>query len=252
MKTYLPAWPAEARKHQGYTRRTNPFDPFPGASPQHRADLYAQYRAKRLQRLDPVATGISGTYNEAFYTNRADFTALASSSAEGSLLVNTPDLLPIIPANHFLQAGTAGRGISILARGTFGTTSTPTLIFQVRLGETAGAAFLTGTSVGISSAITTASGVSNKYWELRLDLICTVQGQGTNKATIAGAGYVMSPSGFGTPFIYPLEPTTPDTATWTATFNAGVTQYINLSATWSASSSSNTITCKTLQVVAFG
>lgn len=252
-KTYLPNWPRSIPRT--LTPRIGMIrSPFDGLSVAERIDAYAVYEAKRRQAINDAIqnTGITGTYNEAFYTNRADFTALASSSAEGSLLVNTPDLLPIIPANHFLQSGSAGRGISILARGVFGTTSTPTLTFQVRLGETAGAAYLSGVSVGVSAAITTASGVSNKWWELRLDLICTVQGTGSNKGTLSGAGYVASPSGFGSPFVFPLEPTTPDTGTWTATFNPGVTQYVNLSATWSASSASNSITCKSLVVVAFG
>lgn len=248
----VPAWPEAARQFQKYTPRTSPFDPFPGMSPQERADAYLSYRARRLQRLDPRMTGITGTYNECIYANRSDFTAYASSSSEGSLLVNTPDYLPYIPANHFLSSGSAGRSIVILASGILGTTSTPTITFQVRFGETAGAAYLSGSSVGVSAAITTSSGVSNKWWQLRLDLICTVQGTGTNKGTVSGAGYVMSPGGFASPFIYALEPTTPDTATWTQTFNPGVTNYINVSATWSASSASNTATCKQLKVYAEG
>lgn len=227
--------------------------PWDHLSPLHRLDAYATYMAKRRRAIEDAVqcTGLTATYNEQFFTATADHTALASSAAEGSLLAGT-NRQPVIPAGYFLQQGGVGRGIEIFANGIFSNTGTPTLIFQVRLGETAGSSYLSGTSVGVSAAITTANGVSNKYWELRLRLTCRTPGIGTGNTTLSGAGYVMSMSGFGTPFFYPLEPTTPDTATWTSTINAAVTQYLNLSATWSASSASNTITCKDLQVTAYG
>lgn len=227
--------------------------PTDGMPPHQKRDFLAEYEAhRRRQIVDAVrATGAGSTYNETIFVNEGDHTALASSSSEGSLLAGL-NKQPIIPAGYFLQQGGAFRGIKLLARGVFSTTSTPTLTFQVRAGETAGSTFLSGTSLGVSAAITTGSGVSNKFWELGLDMTCTVRGIGTGNATLSGAGYVLSQSGFGTPFNFPLEPTTPDTATWTATFNAAVTQYLNLSATWSASSASNTITCKYLRVEVYG
>ncbi len=251
MLVMYPKWP------KGFARLRTPRisllkNPLDGLHARHVLDAIALADAReRERRMASIeATGLTNTWNEAFFVNRADFTALASSAAEGSLLGG--NLQPVIPALHFHGPASIGRGISILARGVLGTTGTPTITFQVRLGETAGSAYLSGGSVGVSAAITTASGVTNKWWELRLDLICTVQGIGTGNATLAGSGYVMSPAGFAAPYIYPLEPTTPDTATWTQTFNAAVTQYVNLSATWSASSASNTITCKQLIACAFG
>jgi len=208
-------------------------------------------RALEARFLAARATGLTNTYDETFFINEADHTALSNSTSEGSLLAGT-NRQPIVPANYFLQQGSQFRGLSLLARGVLSTTSTPTIIFQVRLGETAGHTFLSGASIGVTAAITTASGVTNQWWELRLDLVCTVRGVGTGNATLAGSGYVMSPGGFASPFVYPLLPTTPPTATWTQTFNAAVTQYLNLSATWSAASASNTITCKQLQVKAIG
>lgn len=228
--------------------------PFAGLDAQATIDAIMEYDAKRRKKLlDSVeATGVTPTYNESIFTNRADFTTHSTSTSETSLLAGTGSIQPLIPANYFLGTAAAGRGIRVKASGILGTTSTPTIIFQLRLGETAGPTFLSGTSIGVTAAITTASGVSNQYWSLEFDLICTVQGMGTGNATLSGSGYVFSPGGFASPFIYPLLPTTPPTATWTATFNAAVTQYLNLSATWSASSASNTITCKKLIVEAFG
>lgn len=216
-------------------------------------DEHALAMAHRRRAIEESirCTGLTGTWNETFFSSEADHTALASSAAEGSLIAGT-NKQPFLPAGYLLFQGGAFRGVTIEAQGVFSTTSTPTLIFQVRFGETAGSSYLSGTSVGVSAAITTGSGVSNKWWYLYLSLIATSRGIGTGNTTLSGAGYVMSPGGFAAPYIYPLEPTTPDTATWTSTINGAVTQYINVSATWSASSASNTITCKQLKATAFG
>ncbi len=60
----------------------------------------------------------------------------------------------------------------------------------------------------------------------------------------SGSGKVSSPVGFASPFSYDIEPTTPATATWTCTIDNSLAQYLNLTLTWSASSSSNTCTLK--------
>lgn len=189
----------------------------------------------------------TGTWSELMWVNIADFSALASSASEGSLLSGVNDQPMFNPPFWHNRQG-RGRTILIDAMGVFSTTGTPTLIFQVRLGTTSGSAYLSGTSVGVSAAITTQSGVTSKAWYLHLALVCTVPGIGTGNSTLAGAGWVKSQSGFASPFDYPLEPTTPDTATWTSTIDNSLTQYLNISATWSASSASNTITLKHLRV----
>lgn len=192
-------------------------------------------------------SGFTQTYGEYFFSNRQDFTAYASSASEGSLISGGGNEQPKIPA--FLLDGNQawGKVIEIEAEGILGSTGTPTYTFQVRLGTTQGASDLTGTSVGVSAAITAGNGVSNKWWMLRMFLHVNTPGLGTGNCTLNCNGYVMSPTGFASPLIYPLLPTTPDTATWTATINAGLTQYINLSVTSSASSASNTLTCKALR-----
>ncbi len=103
----------------------------------------------------------------------------------------------------------------------------------------------------MTAAITTASGVSNQLWFLKLDLTCFTPGIGSTNCTLSGGGYVMSPGGFASPFVYAIEPTTPDTATWTSTIDGSLTQYLNLSVTWSSSSSSNTIRVKNLRAFAW-
>lgn len=187
----------------------------------------------------------TASWTELLFSNRADYTAFNSSAAEGSLLAGL-NQQPVIPALFFDGNRGFGKGVRLEAAGVLGTTSTPTITFQVRLGTTVGSSYLSGTSAAVSAAITTQSGVSNKWWYLSLTLLCNTPGQGTGNTTLSGAGYVTSPGGFASPFTYALEPTTPDTATWTVAVDDTVTQYINLSVTWSASSASNTITCKSL------
>ena len=188
----------------------------------------------------------TGTWTEAFFVNRADGSAVVSTASEATLLNGLNDQ-PIIPA-LFFDGNKVGKAIKLWAKGVFSNTGTPTMIFQVRLGTTQGSS-LAGNSIGVTTAITTASGITNQQWELYLDLVCTVPGFGTNNCTVAGAGWVDSPGGFASPFKYALQPTTPPTGTWTVTFDASLTQYINLSMTWSASSASNTCTLKQLEVL---
>src|SRR5438105_9123353 len=141
---------------------------------------------------------ITGTYSELIYSNTADYAAYASSAVEGSLIGPGPKMQPTLPPLFFDGNKGVGRSLSIRARGILGTTGTPTIIFQARLGSTQGTTNFGGASVGVSAAITTASGVSNKWWELWLDLICDTPGQGTGNTTVTVAGGVQSPGGFAT------------------------------------------------------
>lgn len=188
---------------------------------------------------------VGGIYNEDFFVQTGSASAVSATAAEASLLAGV-NLQPFLTAGWMNRQGGQANGFSVFAHGVLSTTSTPTIIFQLRLGTTSGSTFLSGTSVGVTAAITTAGGVTNKYWQLHAHYVCTTPGIGTNNATLTGAGFVASPGGFASPFTYAVEPTTPDTATWSSTIDASLTQFLNLSVTWSASSASNTITCKQL------
>lgn len=233
----LPPWPA------GLPRVSKPLAGLTGLrfSPDALALATARATADRLGSLR--CSGTTGTWSELMWNNSADFTAVNTTASEASVIAGLNDQ-PVIPALFFHNKTGRQRTISLHLRGVLGTTGTPTITFQVRLGTTAGSSFLSGTSVGVSAAITTSSGVTNKWWELRLDLTCYTPGLGTGNCTLSGAGYVTSPGGFAAPYTYALEPSTPDTATWTSTIDASLTQYLNVSVTWSASSASNTITTK--------
>lgn len=213
-----------------------------------KADLQAVERAHALLRREQrrKCSSLTQTWTELLYRNTADFTAYASSATEGSLIGGGNNTQPTFPALFFDQK--PGRAVLIEADGIISNTSTPTIIWQLRFGTTIGTTQYGGTSVGVTAAITTASGITNKYWYLRALITCNTPGQGSGNTTLNCAGYVMSPGAFASPFTYAIEPTTPDTATWTATIDDSLTQYMNLTGTWSASSGSNTITAKHLWV----
>lgn len=189
---------------------------------------------------------MNASWTELLFSNRADFTALASSATEASLLAGLA-LQPVFPPGFFLQFGKA---VKIKASGVFSTTGTPTLIFQARLGTTQSLTYYSGTSIAVSAAVTTSSGITNARWDLDIDLVVNTPGMGSGNTTLSSSGKVVSPVGFAAPYIFDLEPTTPPTATWTCTVDAALAQYLQLSATWSASSSSNSITCKLLEILA--
>jgi hypothetical protein len=211
-------------------------------------DMRAGEAAHRLEkRMAGIqCSGTTGTWTERMFVNMADFTAVASTSSETSLLSGGNNEQPVIPALFFFNKQGHHRTIKATARGVLSTTSTPSIIFQWRFGTTSGPSYLSGTSVGVSGSITTQSGVTNKWWECNLELQCNTTGIGTGNTVLSGCGNVKSPGGFASPFDYPIEPTTPDTGTWTSLIDNSLTYYVNLSVTWGTSSASNTITCKQL------
>lgn len=187
---------------------------------------------------------MKASWSEKVLVNTADYTALSSFTSEASLLAGSNQQVAFPPL-FWDGLNAIGKTVRFEASGVLGSTGTPTYTFQARLGTTAGSSSLTGASIGVSPAITTGSGVTNKMWRLVLDLVCRTPGQGTGNTTFSCDGFVQS-DGFASPFWYPLEVTTPDTATWTQTRDSTLMMFFNLSVTCSASDASNTIRCKKL------
>ena len=115
----------------------------------------------------------------------ADHTTLSGFTSEDSLLKGT-NQLPVFPALYFDGALGRGRRFRFQAKGVLSCTGTPTYTFTVRLGATGTAA--TDTVIGISAAITCASGITNKPWELNLELTCRTPGQGAGECGWPWAG----------------------------------------------------------------
>ena len=184
---------------------------------------------------------LTGTFGELLFANTADHTTLSSFTTEASLIQGT-NQQPIIPAGFFTQPGT-GRGKSLLlyASGVFTASATDTLTFRWRIGSTVGATFLTGTLVGVSAAIVPATTTSR--WEAILRITCNTPGVGTGNTTLNCDGNITSP-GFASPYDYPMYVTAGTPGTWTQTFDASLTYYVNL--TCASSVNTNAVTCKRL------
>lgn len=189
----------------------------------------------------------TGHFVEALYVSLADCTAVASFTAEATLLAG-PNKQPTLAGQFWGLAGAGGTAIRLRCWGILSTTGTPTYKFTVRSSTTQGSATLTGTKLLESAAITTASGAATCFWLIDATIVCTTYGQGTGNTTLNCLGSVRSPAGFAAPYEYVMNPSSAESATHTTTVDGALSQYINASITCSASSSSNTVTCKGLTV----
>lgn len=201
---------------------------------------------RRMARRGVRFAGMGLTYADAA-PSLTGFTANANTSTETGLLVG-PNRQPAVRPPFFESAA---RGLHFRGRGIFSTTGTPTLTFKFYLNTTVGPTNFAGTNVGVTAAITTGSGVSNKLFSFELDITCSTPAQGTTNATVYASGVIKSAAGFASPYEYAITPGTGDSATVTATLDGSLTQFFNMSATWSAQSSSNTITLEMLTGVAW-
>lgn len=187
-----------------------------------------------------------GQWSNADYANATEYTEKASFTSEVSLLTGVP-LQPFIPRHHFDGPEKAGRSYRLWVAGLISCTGTPTYTFQLRLGTVADPTDLTGASIGVTKAITLASGITSKPFSIDFHFNVSTPGQGTGGTTLIGFGWIDSPEAFSSPFKFPFEPTTPDTTTWTFTRDATLDYYLNLSVTSSASSASNKAKAKLLK-----
>lgn len=192
----------------------------------------------------------TNTWPELYFANKAAFSAVTNTLSETTLLGGANLQPTLSPPTFAAVPGAAARCISFKGWGLLSNTGTPTLTFKFYLNPTQGSASLAGTTIGASAAITTASGVTSKIWKFELDLICQTPGQGTGNCTLFASGTISSPAGFASPFSYAITPGGGDSATVTATLDGSLTQFFNMSATWSAASASNSITLQALE--AFG
>jgi hypothetical protein len=135
-----------------------------------------------------------------------------------------------IPAN-FMQTGQVWRWT---AAGIYSTTGTPNLTLGVYLGGVA------GTALAAAIAVTTPSSVTNVAWFLQA--ISRVTATGTS-GTVLTQGFLLG-----------VEATSAITTSagvtmladsgGSSTQNTSVANIVTVGATWSASSSSNTLTCE--------
>jgi hypothetical protein len=186
---------------------------------------------------------VTGTNVELIYASTAAGTAKASFTSE--VAINDTAGMgaqAFLPAGFFLP-GRIGQGLRIKASGILSSTATPTYTFTVRLGAAGSttAAIVLGTA-----ALTTQSGITNKKWTLEGDVLLRTNLTGAN-STAYGDGWLTSPAGLASPFIYEAWGGAAQPGT-VATVDPTITNYVNVNATCSASSSSNSIQLLSLEV----
>lgn len=170
---------------------------------------------------------------EAIYWATADGTAIANTVTETIIFPNVT-----FPANYFQD----GRAFRIYAMGRYSTTGTPTLVFSARWGG------VSGTLLAKTTTITGGSGITNAIWELWLVIQCRSNGA---TGTLFVAGWARLGSGLTTPAVGSATAAPGESA-----FSAAASQItpaavtcdltadtaFSLTGTWSAASSSDTLT----------
>jgi len=192
---------------------------------------------------------ITGTVVELIYGNTATGAAQNTFTAERSLFT-TAEMgeRPVIPPYYFAPNGGVGGGIRIVAKGIISiTTGAPTFTWTIRLGSNGSttAVIALGTA-----ALTTGSGaVTNQHWELQGDVILRTLATAGANSTIQGVGMVSSPGCLASPFAGAAWGNAAQPGT-VATFDASITNYVNVNIACGTSSASNSITLT--QLLVFG
>ena len=174
------------------------------------------------------------SWNQTLVTMQADGTALSNTTTPTSII--RPE------ARIYLGAGimdVPGLKFRVKASGRISTAaSTPgTLTLDLRLGSTV---VFNGGASG-----TLATSATNLTWDLEIDLTLRSVGNSTT-ATLLGTGRLLSAALSATTPIMLLPASAPAVGTG---FDSTTSQQLDLFATWSAASSSNSITCHQYEVV---
>ena len=148
-------------------------------------------------------------------------TTVANSNTQTAIATHT------IPASDAV----AGAVYRMKAWGTLGVTGTPTMTFVCKLGGISGATMVT------FPAVTVRSGATDGFWELDFYLACATTGASGTWSPMARYTHNFLTSVTTYTNVGPITsaPVTRDTT---------VSNDMVLCATWSAASSSNTITCR--------
>lgn len=165
------------------------------------------------------------TWAETLISAQIDGTAVNTTTSPTSILPGAAKF--VLPANFFA----IGRVLRVTAQGRISTTTgPPTLTLDVRFGSTV---------VWNGAAATTVASVTNKSWELMALLTCRAIGTAAN---LMGIGKCTSSAVVGSSGGNANTWVLPDSAPAVGNnFDSTAAQTVDLFATWSASSASNSI-----------
>ena len=169
-----------------------------------------------------------------------DVAVLSNTVADSSAIANT--LTETAFSQSFTVAANTldiGRVLHVRAQGKYSTTATPTLKFTLRWGGVN-----TNPLLFSSGLMTTASGAANLGWTV--DVYVTVRTVGASGTAVAG-GFAMVSGAASTAGVLGTDSTSS-----TTTIDTTAATALTLFATWSASSSSNTVTMEQFIVEELG
>jgi hypothetical protein len=199
----------------------------------------------------------TGTNTEVLYCMPAAGAALANSTAAAIISANTSTNPPYqLPPIQNLFGGPSyapGRAMRVVARGTFGTTGSPTFTLTCGLnvsGSQGNTGFATGVILAATGAFTAPTTITNGIWELEFGIDINsigdtnataalsldalgrfILGSGNNAATAAATAYMVGSATAITTVV-------PQNAYW-----------VELVGKWGTASASNTITCLQFEVL---
>lgn len=184
-----------------------------------------------------MSGGPALSFEEVLVTAQGDGSALTNSTTATSILPAAARFT--LPSNFFANIG---KSIRIKASGRISTlvTSPGNLSFAVQFGTVA-------SPISVFTATTALNIVAqtNATWDLEVNLVCRALGSGTS-ATMLGVGKWISRASLNAPVVATTTGVgtvlLPDTAPAVGTgFDSTITNVVDLFATFSAASSSNSI-----------
>jgi hypothetical protein len=185
-----------------------------------------------------IISWTTGTQTEALSANSAVSSAYANLSV--ATAITLPTGAAYTPANFWLPSYGVSKTLLVKAYGVLSTTATPTLILGVSANTTQGT-YNSGGILAQTPAMTTSSGVSNVPWQLEVIISNVTTGA---SGTFLADGMVVIFNAVTSATAWnsgrcSSSTANPNTA---ATLSTQSAYYIELFATWSAASASNTLT----------
>ena len=177
----------------------------------------------------------SGTQTEAISSSFA--VGSAYNSFTSAQYIGTATAAGLLPANFFLPSYGTGKSLLVKAFGVISTTSTPNFTMAVSANATQGT-LSSANILATTGAVAMPSSVTNVPWELEVLISCVTTGS-SGTFLSDGMWKLYGTTTTLSAFRCSSSSANPNTA---ATLSTQTAYYVELAGTWSASSSSNSVT----------
>jgi len=199
-------------------------------------------------------TFLTGTNAEVLYCMPAAGAILSNSSAQtiisGNTSTNPPYQLPPIWNLFGGPSYAPGRALRVVARGTFGTTGTPTLTIRCGLNSPTQATVPPGIILAATGALTAPSSITSGIWEMEFGVDINSIGDTANTQALSldALGSFRLGAGNNTA-VLKSDVYMVGSATAITTVLPLTAYFIEISALWGTANASNTIQCLQFEVL---